>query len=96
VNEWDGSDLPPPPPSPPPPPQMPDMAKFRANDMQFMMTMMAAMPRQGEQNEMAGCSSANFFRHNSPMFDGSAGPLAADNWFTNFQDLADALWCTDS
>jgi hypothetical protein len=30
------------------------------------------------------------------MLDGSAGPLAADNWITNFQDLADALRCIDS
>jgi hypothetical protein len=38
----------------------------------------------------------NFFIHNSLVFDGSPGPLAIDNWITNFQDLADALRFTDS
>lgn len=73
MNDRDGGDL------PPPPPQMPDMAQFWANATYFMTTMMAAMPRKGKRNEIVGCSSANFFRHNSPVFDGSAGPLAPDN-----------------
>jgi hypothetical protein len=58
--------------------------------------MMTAMPRQGERNETVGYSSTNFFEHNSPVFNGNGGPLAADNWITDFQNLADALRCTDS
>jgi hypothetical protein len=46
------------------------MVQFWANATQFVMTTMAAMPRQGECHDMVDCSSANFFRHNSPMFDG--------------------------
>jgi hypothetical protein len=38
----------------------------------------------------------NFFIHNSLVFDGSLGPLATNNWITNFQDLADALRFADS
>lgn len=97
MNDGDGI-MPPPSPPPPhsPPPQMTDMAQFWANATQFMMTMMAAMPKQGECHERINCSSANFFRHNSLVFDMSAEPLAVDNYITNFQDLADALRCTDS
>jgi len=58
-----------PPPPPPPPPQMP---------AQFMTTMMAAMPRLGERHKTVGCSLGDLFGHNSPMFDGGDGPLAAD------------------
>jgi hypothetical protein len=45
---------------------------------------------------MFGCSSNNFFKHNSPVFDVSEEPLTADNWITSFQDLVDLLRCTDS
>jgi hypothetical protein len=51
---------PPPPPSPPPPPPlpMPDMAQFWAYAgefmMGFMMSWMAAMPRQGKRHETIG------------------------------------------
>jgi hypothetical protein len=61
-----------------------DMAQFWANATQFMTTMMAAMPRSGKRHETVGCSFANFFRHNSLVFDGSDGPLAPNNWITNF------------
>jgi hypothetical protein len=30
------------------------------------------------------------------VFDGNEWPLAADNWITSLEDLADALRCTDS
>jgi hypothetical protein len=42
------------------------------------------MPRQGERNERVDCSSTNFFRHNSVVFDGSSWLLAPDNWISNF------------
>jgi hypothetical protein len=87
VGDRAGGDSPPPPP-PPPPPQMPDLAQFWA-------ALIAAAPGQGERN-VVGCSSATFFRHNSPVFDGNEGSLAADNWITSFEDLADAVRCTDS
>jgi hypothetical protein len=61
-----------------------DMAQFWANATQFMTSMMATMLRQGEHHEIVGCSLTNFFRHNSSVFDGSAGPLATDNWISNF------------
>jgi hypothetical protein len=83
VGDRDGGDSPPPPPHPPPP-QMLDMAQFWANATQFMTSMMATMLRQGEHHEIVGCSLTNFFRHNSSVFDGSAGPLATDNWISNF------------
>jgi hypothetical protein len=53
-------------PSSPPPPQMPDLAQFCA-------ALIAAAPAQGERN-VVGCSSTPFFRHNSPVFDGTKGP----------------------
>jgi hypothetical protein len=87
VGDRAGGDSPPLPP-PPPPPQMPDLAQFWA-------ALIAAAPGQGERN-VVGCSSATFFRHNSPVFDGNEGSLAADNWITSFEDLADAVRCTDS
>jgi hypothetical protein len=77
VGDRVGGDSPPPPPSHLPPPQMPDMA-------QFWEALKAAAPGQGEHNNTVGCSSANFFRHNSPVFDGSEGPMATDNWISNF------------
>jgi hypothetical protein len=88
VNRPGGNSLSPPPPPPPPSP-MPNMT-------QFLVALMASMPRPIEQNDTVGCSSADFLKHNSPMFDGSEGPMAADNWISNFQDLADTLRCTDS
>jgi hypothetical protein len=88
INDGDGGDVPP----PPPPPPILDMAQFWANATQLM----AAMPRQGKQNDTIGCSSASFFRQNSPVFDGSEGPMEADDWITNFKDLVNALRCTDS
>jgi hypothetical protein len=98
-----GGDSPPPPPPPPPsppplppppPPQMPDLAQFWATFTKFMTTITTAMPGKGEHYNTVGCSSANFM-HNSPMFDGSEEPLAADNWISTFEDFADALRCTD-
>jgi hypothetical protein len=84
-----------PPPTPPPlPPQMPDLAQFWATFTQFMTTMMVAMPGRGEHHNTVSCSSTNF-GHNSLMFDGSEGPLAADNWISTCEDLADALRCTN-
>ncbi len=65
---------------------MPDVAQFQA----------ALMARQGEHHNEVGCSSANFFKHNSLVFDGSVGPIATDNQIANFKDLAEALNCTDS
>lgn len=99
MGDRDGDDSPPPPPPPPPSPalpQMPDMVLFWANATQFMATMMAAMPRLGEHHDTVSCSSANFFRHNSPVFNGSVGPIAVDNQISNFQELANALDCIDS
>jgi hypothetical protein len=58
------------PPTPPPP--MPDMGQILAA---FMVT----IPRQGERNDMVGCPSITFFKHNPPMFDGSERPMAADD-----------------
>jgi hypothetical protein len=63
---------PPPPPAPPPPPHVPDLERFWA-------ALMAAIPRQVECTETVGCSSVTFFKHNSPVFDGSDGPMAADD-----------------
>jgi len=40
-------------------------------------------------------TSITFFKHNPPMFDGSEGPIAADDWIATFEDLADALSYTD-
>jgi hypothetical protein len=57
--------------------------------------MMVAMPRQSKCQDTVGCSSDNFI-HNSLVFDESIGPIAADNCISNFQDLAEALNCTDS
>jgi hypothetical protein len=71
VHDGDGVTPPlsPPPPSPPPPPPMPNMAQFWANAAQFMMSLMAAMPRQGEHHETIGHTLANLFNHNPSMFD---------------------------
>jgi hypothetical protein len=75
-------DTQPPPPPPPPPFNMPDMAKFWANATQFMTTMMAAMPQQGDRNDMVGCSSAN--------------QKVLENSKTLSMNLSDALRYTDS
>lgn len=74
---------------------MPDMAQFWANATQFVKNMMVAMPRQIECHDTVGCSWDNFM-HNSLVFDGSVGSIAADNCILNFQDFAEALNCTDS
>jgi hypothetical protein len=76
VNDGDGRTLTllPPPPPPPPPPNMPNAARFWATTTQFMTIMMANMPRQRDRDETVGCSLENFFKHNSPMFDGSKDP----------------------
>jgi hypothetical protein len=73
---------------PPPPPPMPNMG-------QAVAALMVAIARHGERNDMVGCPSNTFFKHNPPMFDGSEGPIAADDWIATFEDLADALSYTD-
>jgi hypothetical protein len=73
---------------PPPPPPLPDMG-------QVVAALMAVIPRHGERNNMVGCPSITFFKHKPPMFDGSEGPIAADDWIATFEDLANALSCTD-
>jgi hypothetical protein len=69
------SDAPPPPPPPPPSPPMPDLG-------QFVVALMATIPREAEWVKVIGCSLATFFRHNSPVFDGREGPMAGDEWVT--------------
>jgi hypothetical protein len=89
VGDRAGGDTPPPPPPPPhPPPSMPDQ-------IQFWAAVMAAAQVCGERNVVC-CSSTTFFKHCPPIFDGNKGPLAADNWITSFEDLVEAVRCTDS
>ncbi len=78
-----GGAVPPPPPLPPPP--------YMPNFRQFWVALMAAAPRQAERVVAFGYSSAHFFRHNSPEFQGNEGPIATDNWITSHEDLADSL-----
>jgi hypothetical protein len=66
---------------------MSDATHFWATATQFVATMMTNMPLQRDHNEMVDCSSNNFFKQNSLVFEGIEGYLAADNWITNFQDL---------
>jgi hypothetical protein len=82
---------PPPPPQPfppPPPPPMPDLG-------QFVAALIAAIPRQVENVDAIGCSSIAFFKHIPPVFNGSEGPLEADEWITSFEDLANTLSCKE-
>jgi hypothetical protein len=58
---------------------------------QFVAALMAAIPRQVKNVDTIGCSSAPFFRHNPHVFNGSEGPLEADEWITSLEDLADEL-----
>jgi hypothetical protein len=61
----------------------------------FLATLMVAIPRQLERVEVVGCSSTTFFKHNSPVFDRRGKPMATDDWVASFEDLANALRCTD-
>jgi hypothetical protein len=85
VGDRDGGD------SPPPPLPLPHMPDFG----QLWVALMAAILKHAEHAEVVGCPSTTFLRHSSPMFDGNEGPIAADDWITSFEDLADALSCTD-
>jgi hypothetical protein len=75
-----------PPPPPPfashPPPPMPDMAKFRAYLVQFMMgtmtSWMAARPRQGERHETIGHTLPSTCGHDLYVLDRGAGPSTTD------------------
>jgi hypothetical protein len=67
---------------------MPDVGKLVA-------TLLVAIPRQAESVETVGCSSTTFSRHNSPVFDGSEGPMVVDNYITSFEDLVYELSCTE-
>jgi hypothetical protein len=73
---------------PPPPPPTSDLG-------QFVAALIAAIPRQVENVDAIGCSSIAFFKHSPPVFNGSEGPLEADEWITSFEDLADTLSCTE-
>jgi hypothetical protein len=90
-----------PPQPPPPPPVMPGVAELVAQTNQLIATVLARLPPQNEHGEprehreTIGCTSANFFRHNSPTFDGIAGPIAADHWLNGIQRLMVALKCID-
>jgi len=94
VNRSGGNVPPPPPPPPhppspppslpppPPPPPMPNMAQlwpYAAQFMMgFMMSWMAAMPKQGERHETIDHTPTNTCGHNPSMFDGGDGHSAAD------------------
>jgi hypothetical protein len=58
--------------------------------------LIAAIPAQRERNDLVGCSSALFSRHNSPEFFGEEGPMMADDWITSHEDLTKMLSCTES
>ncbi len=62
---------------------------------QLVATLLATIPRQAERDETVSYSSATFFRHNSPMFDESEGPMPANDSLATFEDLVDSLRCTD-
>jgi hypothetical protein len=62
---------------------------------QLVVALLAALPRQGEPHAIVSCSSADFFKHNSPVFDESERPIEAEDWITSFDDLVHALSCND-
>jgi hypothetical protein len=62
---------------------------------QFVVALLAAIPRQVENVDAIGCSSIAFFKHNPSVFDGSEGPIEVDEWITSFEDLDDTLSCTE-
>jgi hypothetical protein len=85
------------PPPPPSPLAMPGVAELVAQTNQLMATVLRRLPPQNEHwephehRETIGCTSANFFRHNSPTFNVIPGPIAAEHWLNGIQRLVGAL-----
>jgi hypothetical protein len=72
----------PPPPPPPPPPPMPTMGQFVYLD-------------KLSESKWLVVHWPLFFRRNSLVLDAREGSMASDDWVTSFEDLTDALRCTD-
>jgi hypothetical protein len=72
---------------PPPPPIVPRVPELVAQTNQLIAIVLAHLPQPQAQRETVGCTSANFFRHHSPTFDGVAGAIATNRWLTGKQIL---------
>ncbi|XP_062144310.1 uncharacterized protein LOC133851756 isoform X3 [Alnus glutinosa] len=79
---------PPPPPPPPLPPQMPDFGLFWE-------ALMAAVPRAAERAPVVSCTPAQFLGLHPPEFHGDEGAIAANDWLTSYEGLAERAKCTD-
>jgi len=82
-----GGEAPPPPP-PSPPLQMPDFGLFWE-------ALMAAAPRAAERAPVEGCTPADFLQLRPPEFQGNEGAIAADDWLTSYEGLAETAKCTN-
>jgi hypothetical protein len=56
---------------------------------------MAAAPRAAERAPVEGCTPAQFLRLHPSEFRGNEGAIAADNWFTSDEGLAETAKFTD-
>lgn len=89
------------PPPPPSPPVMPSVAELLAQRNQLVATVLPLLsPQNGhweplQRRETIGCTSANFFRHNSRNFHVIPGLIADDRWLNGIQRLVAALKCPD-
>jgi hypothetical protein len=82
---------PPPPPLPHPPPPPLKMPNFRL----FWEALMAAAPRAAERAPVEGCTPTQFLRLHPPEFHGNKGAIAANDWLTSYEGLAETAKCTD-
>jgi hypothetical protein len=77
--------------TPPPPPHPPQMPDFR----QFWQAFMASAPRAVERAPAEGCTPALFLRLHPTKFHGNEGAIAADDWLTSYEGLAETAKCTN-
>jgi len=84
-----------PPPLPPPfyDGVHPAMAQFMAETTRQFAEAVAQMP---QWRENIGCSMRDFSSHQFWLFDGMHGPMVAEAWVTNIQDLFENLGCTNN
>ena len=68
------------------------MAQFMANTTRQFGEAVARMP---QQRETIGCSHRDFATYQFRLFDGMQGPMVAEAWITDIQDLFENLDCTD-
>jgi hypothetical protein len=73
----------------------PTMAHFITETTRHFVEEITRIPPLVEQVEQLDCSFKDFCEHRYPSFNGSRGPMVAESWIIDVQELLEAIVCTD-